>query len=216
MFVMTNHISMIPLMLDLAGKRVVIFGGGGVGLRKARYFRPGAAVEVVSRSFLPGFGEMGIACRTMDLETASDEEIADCIRGCFLVVAATSSPGLNDRIGTICRNQAVLFNNAEGTPGDVIVPSVVRGEHYILAVSTGGKSPAVPRYLRMMIQRECGDLDGMIELQNELRDRLKESEPSQETRAKVLWDLLNDREIWEELSRSRATAREMAVRKYLS
>jgi precorrin-2 dehydrogenase/sirohydrochlorin ferrochelatase len=207
---------MIPLMLDLAGKRVIVFGGGGVGLRKVRYFHPGATVMVISRSFLPELTEIGVECHETDLEGVSDDEIAGLISGSFLVVAATSSPALNNRIGRISRSLGILFNNAEGEPGDVIVPSLVRGEHYTLAVSTRGKSPAVPRYLRMLIQRECAELDTMIELQNELRSQLKETEASQEKRAAILWKVLNDREIWDELSKSRVRALEMATRKYIS
>lgn len=207
---------MIPLMLDLAGKRVIVFGGGGVGLRKARFFHPEANVVVISRSFLPEYNESGVECHEADLEVISDDGIADLVRGSCLVVAATSSSALNNRIGRISRSLGILFNNAEGEAGDVIVPSVVRGEHYTLAVSTRGKSPAVPRYLRMLIQRECGELDTMIELQNELRKLLKETEASQEKRAAILWKVLNDPEIWDELPNGRERAREMATRKYIS
>ena len=49
---------MIPLVLDLAEKRVVVFGGGAVGLRKAKYFKDEADVKVVSREFDPGFDSL--------------------------------------------------------------------------------------------------------------------------------------------------------------
>ena len=50
---MPDLMHMIPLMIDLAGKKVVIFGGGEVGARKARFFAPEAEVTVISRSFSP-------------------------------------------------------------------------------------------------------------------------------------------------------------------
>ena len=46
-----------PLFVDFTGKKVVIFGGGAVGERKAAYFA-GADVTVVSREFSPGLEAM--------------------------------------------------------------------------------------------------------------------------------------------------------------
>jgi precorrin-2 dehydrogenase/sirohydrochlorin ferrochelatase len=40
---------MIPLFVDCAGKRIVIFGGGDVASRKAAFFSGEAEVLVVSR-----------------------------------------------------------------------------------------------------------------------------------------------------------------------
>lgn len=48
----------LPLMLDLAGKEVVIFGGGEVGERKASLFCDCARVVVISRDFTPLLGQL--------------------------------------------------------------------------------------------------------------------------------------------------------------
>jgi len=205
---------MIPLILDLRERRVIIFGGGSVGLRKAAFFAEESEVIVLSRSFLPGFETLGVECRTLEASAMPDDKLSVLVRGAFLVVAATSDRDLNDRIGALCIQKGILFNNADGEAGNVIIPSVVRGDHYLVAVSTYGKSPGVARYLRMHIQDEWTDIDSMIALQEEMRGRLKSLEPSQQRRTDIIWKMLNDPELWDALRHDRDAARTLALRKY--
>jgi len=206
---------MIPLMLDLTGRRVLIFGGGDVGARKAAYFSHEAEVTVISRSFSPDLDGLAIQRQEADLSAFADPALRDLIGGAFLAVAATPDPGLNDRIGRVCAGSGVLFNNAAGEPGDVIIPSVVRGGRYLVAISTHGKSPAVSRYLRMRLQKEYADLDRMIDLQDEVRSMLRETEPVQAERSRILWSILEDDEVWEALAADYDRARAMAIERHL-
>lgn len=206
---------MIPLMLDLTGRAVLIFGGGEVGARKAAFFRHEADVTVVSRSFVPAFDDLAVRRHRTDLAGMPDDDLERLVGDAFLVVAATPDAGLNDRIGRSCRRRGVHFNNAAGEQGDVLIPSVIRGRRYLMAITTFGMSPAVPRYIRMRLEEEYGELDGMIELQGDLRAMLKETEPSQEKRSAVLWSVLSDEEIWTALASDYADARRIAEERYL-
>jgi precorrin-2 dehydrogenase/sirohydrochlorin ferrochelatase len=205
---------MIPLILDLRDRLVIIFGGGSVGLRKAAFFAGESEVKVISRSFLPGFEVLDAECRQLDAGAASDDDLAALVQGAFLVVAATSERALNDRIGALCARFGILFNNADGEAGNVIIPSVVRGDHYLVAVSTLGNSPGMARYLRMRIQDEWKNVDPMIELQADLRRHLREVEPSQQKRTEIIWKMLDDPELWDALREDRDEARRLALRKY--
>jgi precorrin-2 dehydrogenase/sirohydrochlorin ferrochelatase len=209
-----NHTFMIPLILDLRDRRVIIFGGGSVGLRKAAFFAEETQVVVVSRSFLPGFESLDVECRKLDAGAASDDDLVDLMCGAVLAVAATSDRILNDRIGALCTGAGILFNNADGKAGNVIIPSVVRGDHYLVAVSTLGSSPGMARYLRMRIQDEWADIDPMIELQAEMRRHLRNAEPSQQKRTEIIWNMLNDPVLWDTLRRDSDAARTFALRKY--
>lgn len=202
-------------MLDLTGRRVLIFGGGDVGARKAAYFVHEAEVTVISRSFSPDLEGLAIHRQEADLSALPDEALQDLIEGAFLAVAATPDPELNDRIGRLCAEVGVLFNNAAGEPGDVIIPSVVRGNRFLVAVSTYGRSPAVSRYLRMRLETDYADLDRMIELQEEIRPMLRETEPVQAERSRILWAILSDDEIREALAADYGRARALAIERYL-
>lgn len=206
---------MVPLVLDMRGKRVVIFGGGAVGARKARYFSGEADLLIVSRTFSKELEGTRAERICMDLSVASMEEIEELIDGATLVIAATSDRGINDRIGSICRSRRILFNNADGKRGDVILPAVSRGKNYLLAVTTFGKSPAFAHYLKTMLEARNPEFDSMISLQERLRTILKEREPDAGERARILHQVISDADIWAALGEGLERAVELAERRYL-
>ncbi len=206
---------MIPLFVDCSGKRIVIFGGGEVASRKAAYFSREADVLVVSRSFSPKMSALPVERRVLDVSTASDEDIAGITRQAFLVIGTLPDPSSNNRIGEICKGQKILFNNADGQAGDVIIPSVTGGDNYILAISTKGSSPALSRFIREQIEMHYPALDEMVALQQELREQLKRSEPSQSRRNAILREVLHDRAVWEILEKDPEKARVELKRRYL-
>jgi precorrin-2 dehydrogenase / sirohydrochlorin ferrochelatase len=187
---------MIPLMIDFSEKKVIIFGGGDVGARKASYFCDQADVLVISRSFSSSFDDLRVRKTVTDIAGIGDAELIATIKRAFLVIAATSDPMLNDRIGGLCSREGILFNNAVGTTGDVILPSKIEGNHFLIAISTGGGSPGVARYLREHISATLPGLDRMIELQGRLREVLKKMEPDQSKRSLLLRDVVRDQDIW--------------------
>jgi len=206
---------MIPLFVDCSGKCIVIFGGGEVASRKAAYFSREADVLVVSRSFSPKIATLPVRRRVLDVSTVSDEDIAGITRQAFLVIGTLPDPSSNNRIGEICKGQRILFNNAEGQAGDVIIPSVTGGDNYILAISTKGSSPALSRFIREQIEMHYPALDEMVALQHELREQLKRSEPSQSRRNAILREVLHDRAVWEILEKDPDKARVELKRRYL-
>jgi precorrin-2 dehydrogenase/sirohydrochlorin ferrochelatase len=209
-------VPMIPLFVDCAGKRIVIFGGGKVAARKAAYFCGEAKVLVVSRSFSENFCGLDVDRQQMDVAAAFDDILGELINGAFLVIGALSDPGQNNRLGGLCRVRDILFNNADGDPGDVTIPSITKGKNFTLAICTCGSSPAVSRFIREALESEYPALDTMIGLQAELREHLRLSEPSQHKRTAILREILNDNEIWTLLAEDPAAARARATEKYLA
>ncbi|HEY3272451.1 MAG TPA: bifunctional precorrin-2 dehydrogenase/sirohydrochlorin ferrochelatase [Methanocella sp.] len=199
-----------PLFVDFTGKKVVIFGGGAVGERKAAYFA-GADVTVVSREFTPGLQAMpGIRPVVTDVTART---VPGLIEGAFLVVAATGDSALNSEIARIAGNKGILVNAAEGG-SDVILPSKIVQGDIMLAISTGGHSPAMARYLRQRLEESLGkELSDMVRLQSELREELKKNVPSQDERERLLWLVLGDRAIWETLKTSFNDAKLLAIEK---
>ncbi len=206
---------MIPLFVDCSGKRIVIFGGGEVASRKAAYFSGEADVLVVSRSFSHKMSILPVQRQMLEAGRVSDEELNGIIDRAFLVIGALSDPVQNNRIKNLCIAREILFNNADGEAGNVIIPSVTGGENFTLAISTKGNSPAVSRFIREHLETRFPALDDMIALQRDLRAQLKHTEPSQSRRNAILWEVLNDRELWITLKNDPVRARQQVKERYL-
>jgi precorrin-2 dehydrogenase / sirohydrochlorin ferrochelatase len=206
---------MIPLFVECSGKRIVIFGGGEVASRKAAYFSGEADVLVVSRSFSHKMSILPVERQMLEVGRVSDEVLNAIIDRAFLVIGALSDPVQNNRIKNLCIAREILFNNADGEAGDVIIPSVTGGENYMLAISTKGNSPAVSRFIREHLETHFPALDDMVALQRDLRAQLKHTEPSQSRRNAILWEVLNDRELWKTLKNDPARARQQVKEMYL-
>jgi precorrin-2 dehydrogenase/sirohydrochlorin ferrochelatase len=206
---------MIPLFVDCSGRRIVIFGGGEVAARKAAYFSGKADVTVVSRSFVPAFDGLEVKRVELELTAVTGRQLASILSGAFLAIGAISDPAINNRIGKACRAIGILFNNADGEPGDVILPAVTGGENYTIAISTRGASPAISRFIREHIEEDLPALDTMIALQGRLRDLLKEREPDQARRTAILRDVLADHGVWETLLTDPARAWDDVRGRYL-
>lgn len=206
---------MRPLMIDLTGKKVVIIGGGEVGARKARFFAPAAEVTVISRSFSPHLSGIDVKRIPFDIRDLPDGKIRALLDGAFAVVAATPDPSLNNRIGTLCREKGILFNNASGDTGDLLIPSVIAGDHFLLALSTEGESPAVSRFLREHLQSTLPELDRMVALQGRLRKYLLDIEPDSRKRKDIVIKVLHDPSVWVALAKSEEGAWQIIEEKYL-
>ena len=206
---------MIPLFVDCSGKRVVIFGGGEVASRKVAYFSGEADILVVSRSFSQKISTLPVKSTVLDAGTVPDEVLDRIIDGAFLVIGAFSDPAQNNRLKNLCTARGILFNNADGEAGDVIIPSVTMGKNYTLAISTKGNSPAVSRFIREQLEKHYPALEEMIALQRDLRAQLKQYQPSPARRNAILREVLNDSALWETLKKDPARARQQVTERFL-
>ena len=79
------------------------------------------------------------------------------IKGNFLVVAATSSPHLHERIYRLAKRYRVLCNVVDDPEHcDFYYGSVVRRGSLQIAISTAGLSPALAQRLRKRFEKEFG------------------------------------------------------------
>lgn len=183
---------LLPLMLDLNSKSVVIFGGGSVGERKARLFSDYARVKVVALDFTPALHERREELELISADLRSGFE--RYLEGAFLVVPATSNPELNWSIEQEATRRGILVNRVDGA-GDVVVPSIIRREPVTIALST--ETPALSRYLRLLLEKELtGNYQEMALLLKRIRPELKASVSSQKERARIIWEILEDKEVW--------------------
>jgi precorrin-2 dehydrogenase/sirohydrochlorin ferrochelatase len=130
-------------------------GGGEVGARKAEGLVVcGARVVILSR-------ELALPLEKMKQEGRIDHVEADYaasyLRGAFLVIGATGSAEVNEKIAADARAQGILVNIADAPLRcDFILPAVVRRGDLVISVSTGGKSPALAGKLKAELDAAFG------------------------------------------------------------
>lgn len=198
---------MIPVFIDLKGRRTVVFGGGPVGFRKASYLAQESDVTVVSREFVPEFQSSGIARVTADIREVMDEWIE---RSDF-VVAATDDKDINDTIFRKGKALGKYCNRADGM-SDFIIPSTITKRNYTVAVSTLGKSPGMSKYLRLHLDEMLEPrFEQMVDLQEALRTELKAKVPDQRERERLLWKVLDDQAVWDALGDDIGPAKKIAM-----
>lgn len=190
----------IPVVLDLNDRSVVIFGGGRVGERKAlKFVYVAERVVIVSRDFTKNLrrletklGNLHLIEREIDLPL-----IKKYVSGAFIVIAATNDPKLNSEIVSVARKLGKLVNWVDRPEGsDFVVPAMVRKKDIQIAISTGGKSPLVSRYLKSKVKEIITDDDVfMVELQDFARELAKRTILRQIDRKEILWQIFRDSSI---------------------
>ncbi|MDG6244705.1 MAG: bifunctional precorrin-2 dehydrogenase/sirohydrochlorin ferrochelatase [Methanolobus sp.] len=199
-----NHF--LPLLIDMSDKKVVIFGSGSVGERKANLFSEYAEVTIVSLSFCDIFYELekkyGTVLIKADAEKLPDDMINDIIRDAFLVIPATNNRSINKRIVDLARSSSILTNEVDAI-GDVTVPAVIKRGKLTISISTTGSSPAFSRFTRQQVEKIITpEFSDMIRIQDEIRTYLKDVVPEQKDRKTILWDILEREEVWAALRES--------------
>jgi siroheme synthase-like protein len=157
-----------PIFIDVEERNVLIVGGGGVSARKAEaLLQYGARVTVVAPEIADEVSQL--EPRIAIVRRRYEESDLD---GRLLVIAATDDATVNARVAGDCRRRQILVNVADALDlCDFIVPAVIERGAVQIAVSTGGKSPALARALKRELQRVAGpEWAALNDLLGELRE----------------------------------------------
>jgi precorrin-2 dehydrogenase/sirohydrochlorin ferrochelatase len=216
---------MTPLYHDLAGETVLVFGGGPVGRRKADRFADETRVVVVSPGFDEGLlgladgadgdGDADPAPPRVELIRAAPD--ATAVRGWIdrcspaLVVAATDDPAVNAAAEAAALGAGILVNRTDVSggrdPGSVVVPATVEDGPVRVAISTGGRSPALSKALRQRIESEIEGAGAMAELSGDLRSELAEAGVDPADRRAAIRRVVRSEGVWKGLQKGRSNAR---------
>lgn len=186
--------SFMPLLLNLENKKIIIFGGGKVGFRKAKIFFKFSNITVISKEFINDFNELNVKKIKKEI---TKEVISNYIKDAFIVIPATDNYEINEMITEISKMQKKLVNRVDEKIEDLIVPSIIFKDDLTIAISTSGKSPMLSKFLRKEIENFLSvEHFLMLKLQTKLRDYLKKNINNQKEREKILRDIIKDKEIW--------------------
>jgi precorrin-2 dehydrogenase len=161
-----------PILLKLRAKRCVVVGAGKIAAAKAAgLLGHGARVLVVGPTATEWIRAQARAGR---LSWERREFAASDVEGAFLVVAATNSSATNEAVFRACKARGVLCNVVDDPRRcDFFYPAVVRRGPLQIAISTGGRSPALARRLRMELERQFGpEYGAWVEHVGKMREQI--------------------------------------------
>lgn len=133
-----------PILLQLNERLCVVVGGGSVGLRKVQaLLQAGARVRLIDPEPAPS------------LEAFADVEIIrrpyrpGDLGGASLAFAATGERDTNAAVVREARQRSIPVNTADAPEEcDFTLPALLRRGELTVAVSTGGRSPALAALVR--------------------------------------------------------------------
>jgi precorrin-2 dehydrogenase/sirohydrochlorin ferrochelatase len=163
-----------PILVELAGRRSVVIGGGPVAERKVEgLLAAGARVTVISPALGPRLEALARQGRIRHL---GRRYRPGDLEGYQLAFLATDDKEVSAAAAREGRERAVWVNAADDPARcDFILPSVLRRGELVVAVSTGGASPALARLVREELEAYfTPDYALLAEVAGEVRRELGE------------------------------------------
>jgi siroheme synthase-like protein len=178
-----------PVNLIVAGRTCVIVGGGTVATRKVEgLLAAGADVVVIAP-------KIDDRIRAQPVRLIERSYQRGDLAGAWLAIVAIDDPETN-RVVRADADAGRVWINAADDPGacSFTLPAVLRQGPVMVAVSSGGRSPALAAWIRDELGNRLGPEIGVLaELLSEARDELRAAGRSTEEvdwRPALNWDML--------------------------
>lgn len=170
----TNNL--FPVFLKLDNLRLLIVGGGYVGMEKLQAVlknSPGCCVQLVAATISNDIKELALLYKNISLiekmYDINDLDNAD------LVIVAINDRLVSEQIQVDARRNRLLINVAD-TPGlcDFYLSSVVTKGNLKIAISTNGKSPTIGKRLKEVFTDLIPDgMERILENMSVIRESLR-------------------------------------------
>jgi precorrin-2 dehydrogenase / sirohydrochlorin ferrochelatase len=145
-----------PVALNVSGRRIIVIGAGAVRDGRVGSLLAAGADDVVV------FADGPVDVRDVPLadprvRLADRPWRADDLDGALLCLASSGDSGERSRIAREARMRHVLVNVTDDVANcDYAVPAVVRRGELAIAISTGGRAPALARRMRELLADRFG------------------------------------------------------------
>jgi precorrin-2 dehydrogenase/sirohydrochlorin ferrochelatase len=180
-----NH-AFFPMLVNLAGRKCVVVGAGTIAAAKIEgLLLCGADVVVVSPRAVTAIQGLARNGRLVWRRRAFSQRD---VQGKFLAIAATDSSKGNEAVFRACEAGGVLCNSVDDPEHcDFIYPAVARRGPLQIAISTGGRSPALAARLRRELERQFGpEWGAWVEELGRRRDELLRGKLPEKSRRRRL------------------------------
>lgn len=180
-----------PLFADLRQRPCLIVGAGEVALRKMILLhRAGADITLVAPHATQAIRDASAAQQVRWIESKfAPEHLADHV----LVISATNDDKVNRQVAEVAGAAGRLCNVVDDPENcSFITPAIVNRGDVTIAISSGGRSPTVARWVKAQIERALPHrAAALVELAVRWRDRVRESVASGMSRQRFWLDTFN-------------------------
>ena len=178
-----------PIFTNLHDKTVLVIGDYSVlEFKIEKFIQSGARVKYVSE-FLPD--KLEDYKRSGKLTHYKDSFKKRYLRDIWLVICGSSNANLKAKVGKYTRKSNIFCNFVdEPSICSFISPALLTKGDITIAISTGGKSPALIKYLKQKIESSLGnEYEELAALLGKVRQRVIENLPDQKQRS-LLFDTI--------------------------
>jgi siroheme synthase-like protein len=147
--------SLLSIFVKLEGRLVTVIGGGQIAEGKIQGLLPtGARIRVIAPAITPQIAEW---VRFVKIEWLPKRFEPGDLHDAFLVIAATSAPGVNEAVFREAESRGILCNAVDDIEHcHFYYGAVVQRGDLQIAISTNGKSPALAQRLRKELESQFG------------------------------------------------------------
>ena len=180
-----------PVHLDIQNRNCLVVGGGSVGTRKVNsLLKCGAKITVVSPLISEQLKELKPS-RAITLKERPYRP--EDLEGMFLVIGATNDESLNRQISEDADRRNTLCNIADRPEVcNFILPSIVQRDDLVITISTSGKSPALAKKLRKLLESQFGvEYGDLLDLMGAIRKKLLSQAHEPEAHKQLFEQLIN-------------------------
>ncbi len=190
----------LPVFLNLAGRRVLVVGGGAVGARKVELLlKAHAQVRVVAPALHAELALFRDAGRIEHIGAPFEPHHLD---GAVFALAATDRPEVNRAVAAAAAERGLFVNVVDSdADSSCVMPAIIDRSPVIVAVGTGGHAPVLARRLRAQLEALLPErLGELARLAGRVRERVH----------RLLPDLIARRRFWERLFAGRVASQVLA------
>lgn len=165
-----------PVNLLVEGRKVVVVGAGRIAARKtAPLVELGAVVTVVAPEICDEVRAMNVTLIERAFEAADLDDA-------WFVVTATDVPAVNEAVFEAAEARRMFCNSADDPANcSATLLALVRQGDLVVAIGSGGRSPALATWLRQHVQSEMGpEYLTLVELLSEEREAMRAAGHSSE------------------------------------
>jgi precorrin-2 dehydrogenase/sirohydrochlorin ferrochelatase len=184
--------SLLPIFVKLRDRLVVVVGGGAIAQGKIEgLFAAEARVRVVAPQVTPAIAQWISQGR---VEWQAKTFAPSDLEGAFLVIAATSAPGVNEAVFAEADARGILCNAVDDIENcHFYYGSVVQRGDLQIAISTNGKSPALAQRLRLLLEKQFGaEYELWLEWLGAARELLRAGDNSADSKKVLLHHLASE------------------------